>query len=114
MSILKAEQAQGYLAQRGEFKEVLQGERNLKAIHRVVYLFLTVLFILTTFIAAQAASWKFAVWCDTRSDYTPGNTLHSTSAVSPYAQNVAAAISRESVDFVLFPGDLAVGEEDNA
>ncbi|MHB8067913.1 MAG: metallophosphoesterase family protein [Desulfobaccales bacterium] len=60
--------------------------------------------------AVQAAPWRFIVWCDTRSDSAAGNPLYSPTAVSPYTANVAAAVSRESADFVLCPGDLAYGD----
>lgn len=68
------------------------------------------LFILLAVTAVQAAPWRFIVWCDTRSYKDAGNPLYSPTAVSPYTANVAAAISRESVDLVLCPGDLAYGE----
>lgn len=68
------------------------------------------LVILTSVAAAQAAPWRFAVWCDTRSDNNAANPLYSPTAVSPYTANVAAAVGREIVDFVLCPGDLVAGD----
>ncbi len=83
----------------------------MKSIRNYLSVLLVLAIVLVSVAAAQAAPWKFVVWCDTRSDYTAGNPLYSVTTVSPNTANVAAAIAREHVDFVLFPGDLAVGKK---
>ncbi len=53
----------------------------MKKSKTLVRALLVVLLVLASISAAQADTWKFAVWCDTRSDYSPG-TLYSTTGVS--------------------------------
>lgn len=79
---------------------------------------------------ASAASWKFAVLCDSRSGYYndptpivgPDGTVYNdpllspyydaTYGISPYFPKVAAALARETgIDFVLYPGDLVRGKK---
>ena len=66
-------------------------------------------------LSASAAPWKFAVLCDSRASYsTDGLPAYydATYGISPYFQNVASALSRETgLDFVLYPGDLARGKK---
>ena len=69
--------------------------------------------------AAQAADWKFAVTCDSRSSYYADafagrqNYADAATNISPYFKNVADALAAHSsgLDLILFPGDLAAGKK---
>jgi hypothetical protein len=70
-------------------------------------------------VVAQAADWKFAVTCDSRSSYFNDtfagkeNYANTATNISPYFKNVADALAAHSagLDLILFPGDLAAGKK---
>jgi 3',5'-cyclic AMP phosphodiesterase CpdA len=82
--------------------------RNLYA--RTVFA-LSLAFIITFGAGSSfAAPWKFAVLCDSRSNYTDAYEINY--GISPYFKNIALALSREKdIDFVLYPGDLFRGKK---
>jgi len=93
------------------------------AAHRLAALVLASMALLvatsarSAFASDSASPFSFAVLCDSRSSYAgdPAGTAspyYSDSGISPYFQNVAYALARETgVDFVVYPGDLVRGKK---
>ena len=79
--------------------------------HVSLFILPAILLMLLAATFAQAKPWSFAVICDQRSEYESGKPNYSADGLSPYLGNIAGHLAKEKVDFVLIPGDLAVGKK---